>query len=231
MDLDRLKNSWVKSKKRIEETTHFSKKEMETIIKKQTDKATHGLSRIFMMGMVVQASALLIQVANLARFSANNELMLLIIISIVLIVPALYYSYNRWHALRSADYETLSLAESLKRKIEFFKISYNKWLLAFAASFIILLWSINMLAGDFTSISSFNKMYAIVYTAAFLLIYFSYRFAHARYLKEYEISLNDLGGEQLTDLRKENLKFRRFKLILVILLSLALIAGLILALS
>lgn len=88
-----------------------------------------------------------------------------------------------------------------------------------------------MFVGDFRTINDFNMMYAIVYTAAFLLIYFSNRFAHTRYLKEYEISLNDLGGDQLTDLKKENLKFRRFKLFLIVILSLAMIGGLILALS
>lgn len=229
MDLDRLKNSWVKSKKRIEETTHFSKKEMETIIKKQTDKTTHRLSRIFLMGVAVQVMALLFQSVNLAKNSGSPDLVLYITVSILLMIPALYYSFNRWHELRSVDYESLSLAESLKKKIQFFKISYNKWLLTFAASYIILLWSINIFAGDFTSMGDFNLMYALVYGAVFLLIYFSFRFAHVRYLREYEISLNDLGGDQLTDLRKESLKFRRFKLILVIILSMALIAGVILA--
>lgn len=231
MDLDQLKNSWEKSKKRIEEQNLFSKEEMETIIKQQTDQTTRGLSRIFIMGMVVQSLTLVLQIANLARFVAKTDLVLLIIGSIILVIPALYYSYNRWQELRSSDYGSLSLAESLKRKIEFIKISYNKWLLSFAASFVILLWSVNMFVGDFTSISDFNRMYAVVYTAAFLLIYFSNWFAHTRYLKEYEVSLNDLGGDQLTDLKKENLKFRRFKLVLIVILSLAMIGGMILALT
>ena len=227
MDLDKLKSNWKKSKELISEKYNLNQKEMEAIIKKQSDKTTQGLSRIFMMGIVVQSLTLVFQLINLIKYVHVTDFALAIAGTLTIVIPLLFYSINRYRALQSADYSSLSLAESLKQKIEFYKFSYNKWLLSYAVSFVVFVWSINMLAGDFTSLQGFNLKLILVYAACFLLIYFSYRYALTRYLNEYEISLNDLGGKQLTDLRKESLKFRRFKIILISILVLILLAGIV----
>jgi len=227
MDLEQLKSNMKKSKDSINEVFHLNKTEMEAIIKKQTDKTTHGLSRLFLMGIVVQSLTILIQLINLIRYSEVNDLLIGIVISIGLASLALLYTINRYSSLKSEIFNVLSLSESLKRKIEFYKISYNKWLLSFAASFVVFVWSINILAGDFTSLQAFNLRILILYTLCFLLIFFSNRYAASKYLRAYEISLNDLGGNHLTDLKKINEKFMKFKIVLIGILFLFLITGLI----
>ena len=227
MDLNQLKSYWKKSKKLITESHHLNKMEMETIIKKQADKTTFGLSRVFIMAIVVQSATILIQLSNFVKYIHVYDFAIAIITSILLVILALYFTVNRYKKLNSVDYEVLSLAESLKQKIRFYKFSYNKWVLSFAFSFVIFLWSINILTGDFTSLSNLNLRIFFVYNFVLLFIFFTYRYAHTRYLKEYEICLNDLGGQQLTDLRTENIKFRRFKIILIIILILTLLLGIV----
>jgi len=227
MDLEQLKSNWKKSKKSIKEVYHLNKKEMEAIIKKQADKTTHGLSMIFIMGIVVQSLTIIIQLFNAFKLAKANDLLIVIVITIGLMSLAHYYTLNRYNFLKAEVFDVLSLSESLKRKIEFYKISYNKWLLSFALSFVVFLWSLNMLAGDYTSLQALNLRILIVYTICFLIIYFSNKYAATRFLKEYEISLNDLGGNQLTDLNKMNEKFMRFKIILIGILLLLLISGII----
>lgn len=227
MDLDQLKNGWKKSKKRIENNVHLNKEKMEAILKKQAEKTTHGLSRVFIMGIVVQSLTILFLVLDIFKYSEVTDLAIANALSIVMISFALYYSLNRFNVLKSTNYEVFSLSESLKKKIAFYKFSYNKWLLSFASSFVIFIWSINMLAGDFTSLGGFNIRILSVYFVCFLFIYFSNRYAHTKYLHEYEISLNDLGGSQLTDLKAESRKFRIFKLVLIIILTLILIFGIV----
>lgn len=228
MDLDQLKSGWKKSKERIEENVHLNKEKMEAILKKQADKTTHGLSKVFIMGIVVQSLTIIIQLTNVIIYSDVKDLLVAIVISIGLIALALYYTISRFNALKAEVFDVLSLSESLRRKIEFYKISYNKWLLSFAASFVFFLWSINMVVGDYTSLNDMNLRIFTVYSVCFLLIYFSNRYAARRYLREYETSLNDLGGNQLTDLKKENEKYMRFKIILVAILLLTFITGIIL---
>lgn len=230
MDLDQFKSGWKKSKERIEENVHLNREKMEAILKKQADKTTHGLSRVFIMGIVVQSLTIVIQLTNAVIYAEVEDLLVAIVISIGLITLALYYTLNRFSTLRAEVFDVLSLSESLRRKIEFYKFSYNKWLLSFAASFVVFLWSINMVIGDYTSLTDLNLRVFTVYSLCFLLIYFSNRYSARRYLKEYEISLNDLGGNHLTDLRKENEKFKRFKIILVVMLLLVFIAGILILL-
>ena len=225
MDLNKLKSNWGKSKQLIIEKHHLNQNDMETIIKKQTEKTTRGLSRVFIMAIVVQSATIFIQLTNLIKYRNTLDFAIVIIASILVVIPSLYYSINRKMTLNSEDYNSLSLSESLKRKIEFYKFSYNKWLLSFAFTFVIFLWAINISTGDFSSLMSMNRNIILVYVFVFLFIFFTYRYAHTRYLKEYEICLNDLGGEQLTDLRNEILKFRKFKIILIGLLVLILIIG------
>ncbi len=227
MNLDHLKSNWEKGKQRITEKYRLNQKEMEAIIKNQSDQTTKRLSRVFLMGIVVQSTTLVIQLINLIRYAHITDLTLVIIGTIIMITPALFYTINRYRTLQSSDFYALSLAESLKQKIAFYKFSYNQWLLSFALSFVVFLWSVNMLAGDFTSFQEFNIQLIFLYAACFLLIYFSYRYAHTRYLREYEISLDDLGGKQLTDLRQESLRFRRFKMILIAILLLVLLTGIV----
>ena len=227
MDLEQLKSHWNKSKKNIEENYTLNQKEMETIIKKQSDTTTQGLSRIFMMGIVVQSLTIIFQLVSLLVYKIEMSFALAIVGSLAIVIPTLFYSINRYRLLKSADYNSLSLAESLRQKIDFYKFSHNKWLLSFAISFVIFMWSINILTGDFISLQGFSIKLILLYAAVFLVIYFSYRYAHTKYLKEYEISLMDLGGQHLTDLHKESRKFRIFKIILISILSLVLVVGLV----
>lgn len=231
MDLDQLKSGWKKNKELIDENVHLNKEKMESIIKKQSDKTTHGLSRVFIMGITVQSLTVILLILNLARYSNEMDLAIAIGVSLILVSIALMYTLNRFRALKGENYNAFSLSESLKRKIEFYKFSYNKWLLSYASSFVVFIWSINMIVGDFTSLSGFNSRILSVYLVCFLMIYFSYRYAHVKYLREYEISLNDLGGAQLTDLEKESRKFRRFKLVLVVILGLVMALGIVLLLT
>lgn len=225
MDLDQFKYSWKKNKERIEGNVHLNKEKMEALLKKQTDKTTYGLSRIFIMGIVVQSLTIVIQLINAVLYAHVKELLVAIAVTIGLIVLALFYTVGRYSTLKSEVFNVLSLSESLRRKIEFFKFSYNKWLVSFAASFVVFLWSINMVVGDYTSLHDLNFRVFSVYSACFLLIYFSNRYAAKKYLREFETSLNDLGGNQLTDLKEENRKYIMFKIILGTVLFLTLIAG------
>jgi hypothetical protein len=225
MDLDQLKSNWEKSKTLIKENYNLNKKEMEAIIKKQSDTTTQRLSRLFVFGIVVQSMTVLFQIINLISHISDINFTLVIAGTLFIVVPALLYSINRYKALKSADFQSYSLAESLKQKIEFYKFSHNKWLLGFALSFVVFLWSINMIIGDITSLGDVSLKLILLYAGCFILIYFSYRNAHTRYLKEYEICLNDLGGKQLTDLQKEGRNFRLFKMILIAILLLTLIVG------
>lgn len=227
MDLDQLKSGWKKSKDWVESNVHLNKETMEAIIKKQADKTTHGLSRVYMMGITAQILTIVFLILDIIRYRNQIDLVIAISLSLVMVTMALFYSLNRFNALKNANYDVLSLSQALRNKIEFYKFSYNKWLLSYATSFVIFLWSINMLVGDFTSLSGFNIRILGIYMACFLIIYFSNRFSHTKYLHEYEICLNDLGGEQLTDLEAENRKFKRFKLILIVLLTSLLLLGLV----
>lgn len=228
MNLDQLKSNWKKSKVLISENYKLNKKEMEAIIKKQSDTTTQGLSRIFVIGIAVQSMTIAFQVINLIVHIRDVNFVLAVAGSLVMVIPALLYSINRYKALKSDDFDSLSLAESLKKKIEFYKFSHNLWLLGFALSFVVFLWSINIITGDITSLRDMSVKLMVLYAACFLLIYFSYRYAHTRFLNEYEICLNDLGGKQLTDLHKENSKFRIFKMILISILLLTLLVGIVL---
>lgn len=225
MDLEQLKSHWNKSKKNIEENYTLNQKEMETIIKKQSDTTTQGLSRIFMMGIVVQSLTIIFQLVSLLVYKIEMGFALVIVGSLAIVIPTLFYSINRYRLLKSADYNSLSLAESLKQKIDFYKFSHNKWLLSFAVTFVVFLWSINIITGDITSMQGFNMNLILLYAFVFLFVYFAYRYAHIRYLREYEISLNDLGGKQLTDLHQKNLRFRRFTITLISILVIILLAG------
>lgn len=228
MDLDQLKSNWKKSKALISENYTLNKKEMEALIKKQTDTTTQRLLRIFMVGIAVQGLTIVLQLVNMTLYSLDANLTFAIAGSLAIVLTALIYSINRYRTLRSTDFDALSLAESLKRKIEFYKFAHNKWILGYAISFVIFLWSINMSTGDITSLQDISFRLMAVYAVCFLLIYFSYRYAHTRYLKEYEISLNDLGGEQLTDLHLESRNFRIFKMVLISILLLLLLVGIVL---
>lgn len=228
MDLDQLKSNWKKSKIVISENYKLNKKEMEAIIKKQSDTTTQKLSKVFVFGIVVQSLTVVFQVINLIVHIRDLGIALAITGTLAIVLPALYYSINRYNALKSGGFDSLSLAESLKQKIEFYKFSHNLWLLGFALSFVVFLWSINMITGDITSLHDISVKLMVLYAACFLLIYFSYRYAHTKYLNEYEICLNDLGGKQLTDLHKESRNFRIFKMILISILLLTLLAGMVL---
>ncbi len=228
MDLEALKSNWKKGKELIGENYKLTYKEMEALIKNQSNETTKRLSRIFLMGITVQSLTLILQVINLIQYRQYTDMIWIIGCTIILVALALSFTINRFRILNLEDYGKIAIAESLKRKITFYKYTYNKWLLSYSFSFVFFIWSINLLAGDFTSLSAFNPRLLLVYTACFLLIFFSYRYAHTRYLREFEICLNDLGGDQLTDLKQEGLKFRRFKLVLTAVLSFLLLAGIVL---
>ena len=228
MDLEKLKSNWKKGKQLIGENYKLNHNEMESVIKNQSNDTTKRLSRIFLMGITVQSLTIVLMVINMITYRQFSDLTLLTGVSLILVVLALSFSINRFRVLNAADYGKMSLAETLKKKITFYKYSYNKWLLSYAFSFVFFMWSINMLIGDITSISAFNSQLLLVYTACFLIIFFSYRYAHTRYLREYEICLNDLGGKQLTDLKQEGLKFKRFKFVLIAVFSILLLIGILL---
>ena len=225
MDLDKLKSNWRKSKELILEKYNLNQKEMEAIIKNQSDKTTQRLSIVFMFGISVQSLTLVFQLINLIQNVHLTDFALAISGTFVIVIPALFYSINRYRALHSSDYSSLNIAESLKQKIEFYRFSHNKWLLSFSISFIVFLWSINIITGDITSLQGFSMNLILLYAFVFLFVYFAYRYAHIRYLREYEISLNDLGGKQLTDLHQKNLRFRRFTITLISILVIILLAG------
>ena len=228
MDLDQLKKGWQKSKNRIARDVHLKKEEMEAIIKKQANKTTHRLSRIFIMGIVTQSLTIIFLVISGVKYWHASDLFIIICASILPISFALYYSWNRYVTLRDSNFDSMNVSESLMKKIEFYKFSYNKWLLGFSLSFVIFIWSLNISMGDFTSLQAFNVRLAVLYAAAGILIFTSYRFSHLRLLKEYEIFLKDLGGVHLTDLYKANRKFRIFKIILISILALTTLLGTIL---
>lgn len=231
MDLDQLKSNWKKGKVLIKENYKLNKKEMEAIIKKQSDTTTQRLSRIFVFGIAVQSLAVLFQLINLINHIRDMNFALSIAGTLLFVLPALFYSINRYKALKSADFQSHSLAQSLKEKIDFYKFSHNKWLLGFALSFVVFLWSINMITGDINSLQDMSMRLGLLYAVCFILIYFSYRYAHTKYLKEYEICLNDLGGKQLTDLQKESRNFRIFKMVLISVLVLILLTGIVVFLN
>ena len=228
MDLDQLKACWSKNKQKLMHDVYLTKDDMETIIKKRTAKTTYGLSRTFFMGIVSQALTVIILVFCLIKYGQVTSLAVLIGTALILMILALFYTVNNLTLLRNERPASMSISDALMKKINFYKVRYNKWLLSYAVSFIVMIWSINMIIGDFNSIDSFNERYLLVYTACFLLIYFSNRYAHQRYLKEYEINLHDLGGDHLTDLEALNKKFRRFKLLLIVVLVVFMLFGLVL---
>ncbi len=230
MDLDQLKEGWQKGKRKIAQDVHFKKKEMEAIIKKQANTTTHGLSRIFLMGIVIQSLTIILLILSGIKYSHVNDLFIVICVCILPISLALYYSLNRYAALRESNFENMSISDSLINKIEFYKFSYNKWLLSYASSFVFFIWSINMMVGDFTSLNSLNPRLLLVYLACFLIIYFSYRFAHVKYLREYEVCLDDLGGDHVTDFKALNKKFKLFMIILIAVLTIIMLTGIIIAL-
>ena len=115
MDLDQLKNSWKKNRKRIEENVHLKKEETETILKNRADKTTHGLSRIFIMGIVIQSLTIGMQLINVIRYSEEKDLLFAIVISIGLISLALFYTLNRYTTLKSEVFDILSLSEFEKK--------------------------------------------------------------------------------------------------------------------
>jgi hypothetical protein len=120
------------------------------------------------------------------------------------------YTVHPYLQLKRSDMQSLSIRESLRWKVGFFKTKFRVWLVPFALSVVILAFAINLYGEGAAFITSIRDFYPLfmLYLIAFLLMCFSARFSCATYLKSYTIYLDDLSTGKLTDVRKATRKYR-----------------------
>lgn len=94
---------------------------MEAIIKKRANSTTYGLSRIFILGIVIQCLTIILLILSGIKYSHVNDLFIVVCVCILPISLALYYSLIRYAALRQSNFENMNISDSLIKKIEFDK--------------------------------------------------------------------------------------------------------------
>ena len=192
-------------------------KSLEAKIRKRTEETASKISRLLVFGMIFELLALALDLANMWKYSMNNQFIYISAFVALLLIIIFLYTIRVYRNFKRIGARSKRLSLMLEEYLGFYRRFFNPWIGLYSLSVILLIYAFNMRAIDFSTVLNFRFFvpFLMIYIGAFVLLFIVTRITFGRYLKMFRIFLSDLEMRQLSDEETLEGSFGRFKLIIM----------------
>jgi hypothetical protein len=235
MNHDELINIWQEGSDQMFGEQKTDKKMITQYLNEKTLKGTRSISFNIIFYGAIQITNLIFLSMNLAGYMNNSTVIWLLIPQILMTIGILIFGMDLFYKLREINNYSDSLQSLLNKQLRFFRKPYELWLVLSSVSALILATNLNMYIDNVDGTYTINNkvMYAGISLALLLLIYGAQKLSSLNSLRSVKAYLSDLQSGVL-DESKELVRSKRrlvwIYVILFIILTATMVAGLIVAL-
>jgi hypothetical protein len=231
MKKDELINIWKEGDDLMFRDEKTDKKMITQYLNEKTLKGSRSINFNIIFYGFIQIANLILLSLNLAGYMSNPSVVWILIPQLVVTIGILIYGMDLFYKLREINNYSESLLSLIQKQLRFFKKPYEIWLILSSISAIILISNVNLyIDNDNGTYTINNKMLFIGVTlAAFLFIYGSQKVSSLRSLRSLKAYLYDLQKgvlDQSEQLERSKKKLVWFYVAVFILLTAAMVLGL-----
>ena len=236
MKKDELINIWKEGDDLMFRDEKTDKKMITQYLNEKTLKGSRSISlNIIFYGLIQIANLILISL-NLAGYMGNPSMILILIPMLVVTIGILIYGMDTFYKLKEINNYSESLHSLIQKQLRFFKKPYEIWLILSSISALILSNNIGLYIDNDNGTFVINNkvMFIGITLTALLFIYGSQKVASMRSLRSLKAYLYDLQKgvlDQSEQLERSKKKLVWFYVAVFILLTAAMVLGLLKALQ
>jgi hypothetical protein len=230
MKNDELIRIWQKGNDQLFREAKTDKEMITQYLNEKTLKGSRSIIfNIVFYGMIQIANLILISM-NLSGYATNPAMIWLLISMLIVTIGILIYGIDLFYRLRVINNYSESLGNLIGKQLRFFRRPYEIWLILTAVSAIILALSLGFYVDNDNGTYAVNNklMFYGILCGVLLFIYGVQKLASLHTLHSLKAYLDDLQRgvlEQSERLTKTRKKYIWFYLIIFLLLTASMIAG------
>jgi len=193
-----IENIWKSQKS----TKTLTKKEMELIIRKKSIKSDRRiLSQLYMIGAAQLATSVMM-IINIMMY--EGPYLIVAWISAIVLAGMFYYSFSLIIGNNNIHKSVTSLTESIRKRVHFYRVKYDLFIIFACVSVLIMNLAISMLTDLKLGGYKINHPleFTLVQLVAFAIVYISFKVSAKYTFEEYAGYLEDLDKE-LADIPHE----------------------------
>jgi hypothetical protein len=233
---DELIHIWQAGNEALFGDEKTDRKMITQYLNEKTLKGTRNVKFNLIFYGVLQLANLLLIFLNLAGYAENPSMTWILIPQVALTIGILVFSMVVFYSLREINNYSQSLVTLINKQLWFYRKPYEIWQVLAALSAIILISNVNFFLDNSGGSYVINNswMYAGVTIGAFLFIYGGQKISSMLGLRNLKAYLSDLQQGHLEESKKMERSRRKFLwlwILLFLLLTASLVAGILAALA
>ena len=232
MEKDELFEIWKEGNESLLSKENINKAMIEKILSTKTHKNNWSLNFNLVFYFFLQLINIALISANIAGYFSNKVLFPVLIVLQAFSVGFLLYGIYLFYKFREINKYSDNLSSLISRQLRYIKTSYEIWLLIIAFSSLVLIYNLGFLVdNDNGQYHIYHKdVFIIVSIAVFLFIYGTQKIASSLLTRTLKANLTDLRNsilEESVRLEKSRKKYKWVWIVLFLIFTLTLIAGII----
>jgi hypothetical protein len=236
MDFEKLSDIWEKGNEKILDKNKLSKAMITEIINKKHKKTTSFLNFNLGFYWMMQVVNLILISMNIVGYWQNTSMVWVLGGQMAITLPVMIYGIYIFIKNREINNFSENLNNLLQKQILFFRTYYEVWIFFIALTTLILMFNVTVMVDNMDGHYRINHVveYIIVNTFVFLLIYLTQKMAAKWRFKALKANLSDIQKgilEESEKFEKTQRKFRWVWILIVVLLTTALIFGILLTIK
>lgn len=236
MKQDDLINIWQEGNEQLFGEKKTDKKMITQYLNEKTLKGTRSVNLNILFYGAIQLANIILLSMNLSGYANNPAMIWILIIQLVVTIGILVYGIDIFYKFREINNYSDSLGKLIGKQLRFFKRPYEIWLILSSISALILMTNLNLFIDNDNGTYAINNkaVFVGVSLAALLFIYGSQKIASLHSLRSLRAYLDDLQKgvlDQSERLERSKKKYLWFWVVLALLLTASMVAGIVLAIK
>jgi len=227
--MDNIEEIWNKGNEEISKDKTFSADFIKKSISDNSISISSKLLKTIRMGIVIASISVTMFVYNMFFYLENPSISITIIGGVILSILIIIYLITQAGIVKKTDARSIDLHSLLAYKIKYFRTRFQIVLHCLSLSIVLVTFTLNLTMENTDGILEIRKVLilSVYYVFAYLVTLFLSKIIHSVYLKQLKNALFNLEENTFNSIEEEMLKYKKIRRIILIMVSIALIMGVI----
>jgi len=227
--MDNIEEIWNKGNEEISKDKTFSPDFIKKSISDNSISISSKLLKTIRMGIVIASISVTMFVYNMFFYLKNPGISITIIGGVILSILIIIYLITQAGIVKKTDARSIDLHSLLAYKIKYFRTRFQIVLHCLSLSIVLVTFTLNLTMENTDGVFEIRKILilSVYYVFAYLVTLFLSKVIHSVYLKQLKNALFNLEENTLDSIEEEMLKYKKIRRIILIMVSIALIMGVI----